>query len=142
MRQSLAVGRNTQWIPAVLLVGGGAVLAGAVVALLDRLLTPGVGLVWLAGTAILGGVAVRLRQRQAPSCSLGPRLQPLQVSCLGLLGLGVQCYHMAAVPMFAARYPLLAAPWLPAACIVGGVLGLGVLSVFADCRDAELRDRV
>lgn len=133
---------NTSWLPGTLLISGGAVLAGAVVVLLNTLLVPGAGLVWLAGTVIIGGVAVRLRQGKATSCSLGPRLQPLQVSCLALLGLGVQCYHLAAVPAFAARYPLLAASWVPTACIIGGVLGLGVLSVFADCRDAELRDRV
>lgn len=133
---------NTSWLSGALLVSSGAVIAGALVVLLDTLLLPGVGLVWLAGTVIIGGVAVRLRQGQAPSCALGSRLQPLQVSCLGLIGLGVQLFHLAAVPAFAVRYPLLAAAWVPASCIVGGVLGLGILSVFADCRDAELRDRV
>lgn len=133
---------HTSWLPGTLLMSGGAVGAWAVVVLLNELLAPGAGLVWLAGTVILGGVAVRLRQRQDPSCALGPRLQPLQVSCLGLMGLGVQCYHLAAAPAFAARYPFLAAPWLPTACIVGGVLGLGILSVFADCRDADLLGRV
>lgn len=125
-----------------LLIGAAALAAWAGVVALDRLIVAGAGLVWLSGTVILGGVAVRLRQGRAASCALGPRLQPLQVSCLGLLGLGVQAYHMAGSPLFAARLPLLAAPWLPAACIVGGVAGLGVLSVFADCRDAELRGRV
>lgn len=141
MSMSLPVGQNSRWIVGTLVLGGAALTWGVVV-LLDRLLAPGVGLVWLAGTTILGGVAVRLRQGIGSSCALGPRLQPLQVSCLGLLGLGVQCYHLGAVPAFAARYPFLASPWLPTACIVGGVLGLGVLSVFGDCRDAELRGRV
>jgi hypothetical protein len=50
----------------------------------------------------------------------------------------VQSYHLAEVPAFVARFPVLAVSWLPTACIVGGVLGLGVLSVFGDCRDADL----
>jgi hypothetical protein len=133
---------NNPWLPGVLLMIGGAAGSWAVIVLLNSLLAHGVGLVWLASTVILGGVAVRLRQGGGSSCALGPRLQPLQVSCLGLLGLGVQLYQLADAPIFLARYPLLAAHWLPTASIVGGVLGLGILSTFADCRDAELRDRV
>lgn len=92
---------------------------------------------WLALTALLGGVAVRMRQgRGAASCTVGPRLRPLQISCFGAIALGVQLLHAADHGALLTTIPVLAAPWLPAACILGGVIGLAVLSFGSDCRNA------
>lgn len=115
----------------------GAVAAWLIVAWLDTALAPGAGGVWLATTILLGGIAVRLRQaRQAASCATGPRLRPLQVSCFGAIAFGVHLLQHADAGALAAAFPLLAAPWLPPAFILGGVIGLAILSFGADCRDA------
>lgn len=104
---------------------------------LDTLLAPGAGGVWLALTALFGGVAVRLRQRhETASCTVGPRLRPLQISCFGAIALGVQLLHAAETGALLVVLPFLAAPWLPAACMLGGVIGLAVLSFGSDCRNA------
>lgn len=119
------------------LIAAGAVAAWLVIGWLDTILAPGAGGVWLALTVLLGGLAVRLRQGyRALSCTTGPRLRPLQVSCFGAIALGVHLLHAAETGTLLTALPFLAAPWLPAACILGGVAGLAFLSVGSDCRDA------
>jgi hypothetical protein len=119
------------------LTAAGVLAAWLIIGWLDASLAPGAGGAWLALTVLLGGVAVRLRQgRGAASCAVGPRLRPLQVSCFGAIALGVQLLHAAETGALLAALPILAAPWLPAACISGGVIGLAVLSFASDCRNA------
>lgn len=125
------------WKARSVLIATGAVVAWLVIGWLDAFLAPGAGGAWLALTVLIGGVAVRLRQgRSAASCAVGSRLRPLQVSCFGAIALGVQLLHAAETGALAAALPVLAAPWLPAACILGGVIGLAVLSFGSDCRNA------
>ncbi|MCS6881491.1 MAG: hypothetical protein RMK84_10990 [Oscillochloridaceae bacterium] len=129
------------------LVAGGTGLVGAVAIIvwLERALAPGAGWVWLALTAALGGAAVALLRRirgQGLSCALGPRLRPLQVSGLALQALGALLFHYGQDPAFQAALPPLAAPWLSLACVLGGLLVLGLVSITSDCRDAELHGRV
>lgn len=131
-------------------VRGGAFLAlmGSVIAVivwLERTVAPGSGGLWLALTAVLGGIGVELAQRRhgkGATCLPGPRMQPLQVSCLALQATGVLLYHSAQNAIFAATFPILTATWLPLACILGGVLGLGILSISGSCRDADFAGRV
>jgi hypothetical protein len=129
----LSAGRT----PLIAVIFIGAVCSWAIVAWLDATLAPGAGGVWLALTVLIGGVAVRLRQGRTPSaCATGPRLRPLQVSCFGAIALGVHLLHAAETGLLTAAIPALAAPWLPAACIIGGVGGLAILSFGSDCRNA------
>ncbi|MGQ9549680.1 MAG: hypothetical protein ACUVSY_02025 [Roseiflexus sp.] len=115
----------------------GILCAWLIVAWLDAILAPGAGGVWLALTVTIGGVAVRLRQKGTTSaCTMGPRLRPLQVSCFGTIALGVHLLHATETGVLMAAIPILAAPWLPAACILGGVGGLAILSLGSDCRNA------
>lgn len=125
------------WRARSVLIAAGALVAWLIIGWLDAFLAPGAGGVWLALTVLLGGVAVRLRQgRSVASCAVGPRLRPLQVSCFGAIALGVQLLHAAETGALATALPVLATPWLPAACILGGVIGLAVLSFGSDCRNA------
>ncbi len=137
-----ATGSNAPWFVA----GGlGVIGAGVIVAWLERRLAPGAGWIWLTLTVALGGAGVALLRRirgQGLSCALGPRLRPLQVSGLALQALGALLFHYAQNPAFQGALPLLAAPWLPLACVLSGLLVLGLVSISADCRDAELRGRV
>ncbi|MFV9507634.1 MAG: hypothetical protein AB4911_24040 [Oscillochloridaceae bacterium umkhey_bin13] len=112
---------------------------------LNQAVVPGVGWVWLWITVGLGGVAVELVRRAhgvTPSCARGPQLRPLQVSCLALQALGVVLYQSSQQAAFGAAFPTLSASWLPFACVVAGMLGLGLISTSTDCRDAELQGRV
>jgi hypothetical protein len=125
--------------------GSGLIGAIAIIVWLEQGLAPGAGWTWLALTTALGGGAVAVLRRvrgQGLSCALGPRLRPLQVSGLALQALGALLFHYGQHPAFQAALPPLAAPWLPLACVVGGLLVLGVVSITGDCRDAELRGRV
>ncbi|MGQ9927464.1 MAG: hypothetical protein ACUVS4_11390 [Chloroflexaceae bacterium] len=131
--------------PWFILGGSGVIGAIAIIVWLERSLAPGAGWIWLALTTALGGGAVALLRRvrgQGLSCALGPRLRPLQVSGLALQALGALLFHYGQYPVFQAALPLLAAPWLPLACVVCGLLVLGAVSITGDCRDAELRGRV
>jgi hypothetical protein len=47
----------------------------------------------------------------------------------------VHLLHAAETGLLTAAIPALAAPWLPAACIIGGVGGLAILSFGSDCRN-------
>ena len=58
------------------------------------------------------------------------------MSCFGAIALGVHLLRAAETGILAAAIPALAAPSLPAACIIGGVGGLAVLSFGSDCRNA------
>ncbi len=128
---------RADWNILFALIAAGALAAWLVIGWLDTSLAPGAGGVWLALTTLLGGVAVRLRQgRGTASCAVGPRLRPLQVSCFGAIALGVQLLHAAETGVLLATLPVLATSWLPAACILGGVIGLAVLSFGSDCRNA------
>lgn len=136
----LSAGRIPLMI-AVLIIG--ALCAWVIIVWLDATLAPGVGGVWLALTVMIGGVTVRLRQgRTAIACATGPRLRPLQVSCFGAIGLGVHLLHAAESGVLTAAVPVLAAPWLPAACILGGVGGLAILSFGSDCRNAAFSGEI
>lgn len=118
----------------------GAALSAAwlLVGWLDGVLAPGAGGIWLALTALLGGIAIRIRQgRPAQSCAWGPRLRPLQVSCFGAIALGVQLLQAAESGALLAALPFLALPWLAPLCILAGMAGLAGLSIASDCRDAE-----
>lgn len=129
------------------LIGGALTFVGTGLTLtwLERQFAPGVGWIWLTLTIAIGGVAITLRQglrgRQAV-CTLGPHLHPLQVSGLSLQALGALLFHYAQHPAFQTTLPLLTAPWVPLACVLGGLLILGLVSVTGDCRDAALRERV
>ncbi len=128
---------RADWRALFALIAAGGLVAWLVITWLDTVLVPGAGGVWLALTVLLGGVAVRLRQgRQAAACAVGPRLRPLQVSCFGAIALGVQLLHAAETGALLVALPGLAAPWLPAASMLGGVIGLAVLSFGSDCRNA------
>ena len=128
---------STGHTPLIVAIIIGAMCAWVIIAWLDTTLVPGAGGVWLALTVLIGGVAVRLRQGRTPSaCATGPRLRPLQVSCFGAIALGVHLLRAAETGILAAAIPALAAPWLPAACIIGGVGGLAILSFGSDCRNA------
>lgn len=125
------------------LASAGAALA--VVVGLERAYAPGAGGLWLALTTVFGGIGVELARRRAGKgaiCRPGPRVSPLQVSCLALQAVGIILYHNAQNPLFRAAFPALTEAWIPLACILGGVLGLGVLSVSGSCRDADLAGRV
>jgi hypothetical protein len=130
------------------LVGLGLASASAAVAVimwLERTYAPGVGWLWLALTIALGGVGVTLMQRRSGSgavCAPGPRVSPLQISCLALQAAGVLLYHNAQNPLFRAAFPVFSVGWLPLLCILGGVLGLGLLSINGTCRNADLEGRV
>jgi hypothetical protein len=117
-------------------VGVGAALLAL---LAERMLTSSGALVGTLALALAGVVWHLLDQREAPSCALGPRLRPLQVSCLALIGVGVQVFHAVeeASPLLQAG-PWLATPLLAPACMLGGVVGLGILSMWSDCRDQLL----
>jgi hypothetical protein len=123
-------------------------LAGAAIAVviwLERAYVPGVGWLWLALSVTFGGIGVALLRRRAgrgAACTPGPRLSPLQVSFLALQVVGVVLYHNAQNAQFRAAFPALSAGWLPLLCIVGGVLGLGILSINGACRDVDLEGRV
>ncbi|MGB9754193.1 hypothetical protein [Roseiflexus castenholzii] len=128
---------RTDWNILFALTAAGAFAAWQIIGWLDTFLAPGAGGVWLTLTVLLGGVAVRLRQRhEGASCTVRPRLRSLQVSCFGAIALGVQLLNAAETGTLLAALPFLAAPWLPAACILGGVVGLAVLSFGSDCRNA------
>lgn len=131
--------RALPWAGATL---AGAALAAVVVIWLEGALAPGAGWAWLLITAALGGVGVDLARRrhgQGSACALKPQLRPLQVSCLAAQALGVLLWNAGPQPAFAAALPWLALPWQPLALVVAGALGLGVLSVFCDCRDEALQ---
>ncbi len=128
---------RADWRALFVLIAAGGLIAWLVIIWLDTVLVPGAGGVWLALTVLLSGVAVRLRQGcQAAACAAGPRLRPLQVSCFGAIAFGVQLLHAAETGALLAALPGLAAPWLPAASMLGGVIGLAVLSFGSDCRNA------
>ncbi len=128
---------STGRTPLIVAIIIGTMCAWVIIAWLDATLAPGAGGVWLALTVVLGGVAVRLRQGHgAASCAVGSSLRPLQVSCFGAIALGVHLLHAAETGLLTAAIPVLAAPWLPAACILGGVGGLAILSFGSDCRNA------
>ncbi len=119
--------------------------AAMVISWLEQNLAPGAGWLWLWLSVALGGVGVDLLRRRygmGSACATGPQVRPLQVSCLALQASGVVLYQGGQNPAFVAALPMLSAAWLPLLCIVGGMLGLGVLSVSCSCRDAELHGRV
>lgn len=127
---------RADWRALFVLIAAGGLVALPVIIWLDTVFIPGAGGVWLALTMLLGGVAVRLRQGRQAACAVGPRLRPLQVSCFGAMALGVHLLHAAETGALLAALPGLAAPWLPAASMLGGVIGLAVLSFGSDCRNA------
>jgi hypothetical protein len=134
--------QTATWAVALALSLGSAI---AIVIWLERARAPGAGGLWLAATVALGGVGVDLARRRhgvGATCATGPRLRPLQVSGLALQAVGIILYQSAQSEAFTAALPALTAPWMPVACIVGGVLALGIISTTSDCRDAELRGRV
>lgn len=97
---------------------------------------------WLTAAILLGGITVyfcqRRRRQFTAACSLNPQIHPLQISCLAAQALGVQLLWQAESPQFA----VLSNPslWaiLPYLLIVGGVAGLGWLSLSCNCRDEAL----
>lgn len=140
--ERLTGGSTISWL---VVSGLGLIEATAIIVWLEQGLAPGAGWVWLALTTALGGAAVALLRRvrgQALSCALGPRLRPLQVSGLALQALGALLFHYGQNAAFQTALPPLAAPWLPLACVLSGLLVLGLVSITGDCRDAELRGRV
>ncbi len=81
---------------------------------------------------ISGGIAFHLREaRRRVVCSLQPTMRPLQVSCLAVQALGVQFYWLDTGQVDNVPFALV--------CILIGVAGLGMLSIFCDCRDDALR---
>jgi hypothetical protein len=124
----------------VWLLGVTGVLAAWIVAgALDRTFAAGFGGIWLTLTILLGGVAVHVRARSTPACATTPRLQPLQVSGLAALTLGVQFLRAAETPELLTLLPLLQSPWPAYLCIGGGLAILAWRSLFATCRDTALR---
>lgn len=88
----------------------------------DAGLAPGAGGIWLALMALLGGIAIHVRQgRLAQSCALEPRLRLLQVSCFGAIALGVQLLQVAESGAVITALPFLALPWLAPVCILAGL---------------------
>jgi hypothetical protein len=98
---------------------------------------------WLTTAVLLGGLVVYFYQRRrrcfTPTCSLKPQIQPLQISCLAAQALGVQLLWQTEWPQVGAALSL-AYVWsvLPYLLILGGVAGLGGLSLSCDCRDEAL----
>lgn len=82
---------------------------------------------------IIVSLVVHLRRRRADAraCSTQPNVRALQISCLAVQALGVQFFWRD-------LFWLLSAETLAITCIVVGVAGLGYVSIFCDCRDAEL----
>ncbi len=70
------------------------------------------------------------------ACSTRPQLRPLQVSSLASEALGLQMFWLA--EPLAQASPLLGWPFWPYVFILGGVIGLGWLSLSATCRDEAL----
>jgi hypothetical protein len=96
---------------------------------------------WLTTLIMTGGIVTHLYQRRKAKltvCSVKSQIRPLQVTCLAVQALGVQWLWYRESPDFAALWPFLAWPGWPYVCIIGGVLGLGWLSLFCDCRDEAL----
>jgi hypothetical protein len=80
---------------------------------------------------IIGGIIFHLRdQRTRVACALKPSVRALQVSCLAAQVLGVQFYSRDGGQIGNLPYAF--------GFILVGVAGLGALSLFCDCRDAEL----
>lgn len=121
------------------------IVSGILINWLEQSIAPGVGWLWLWSMILLGGVGLELLRRWRGTtsvCAPGPRIQPLQMSALALQALGVLCYQGTQTPAFAQALPMLTAAWLPLLCVVGGMLGLGLISLSGTCRDEQLRDRV
>lgn len=120
------------WITGALLVAGG----------LELVLGVGGGGIGVAFSIIGGGLIQYWRERPALSCGIrGPRLHPLQVSALGLMGLGVLWYHGqggGAIATLSAFWPALGSSWIPLVLVVVGVGWLSLLSVQSSCRDEQL----
>jgi len=80
----------------------------------------------LALGVILGGIIFHLRERRTRvACTLKPTVRALQVSMLATQALGVQ-FYLRDGASYAFGFVLV------------GVVGLGVLSLFCDCRNADL----
>jgi hypothetical protein len=80
---------------------------------------------------IIGGIIFHLRdQRTRVACARKPSVRALQVSCLAAQALGVQFYSREVGQVFSLPFAF--------GFILVGVAGLGALSLFCDCRDAEL----
>lgn len=135
---TMVIQTRTRWRLGALLSGIGVLCALLMSVSLERFLLPGSGWLWLALTMMLGGIGVDLLQRwhgRGAVCSPNFRPSPLQISCLASQAVGVVLFQQA-------PFAFLSPGWLPFVFVIGGVLGLGVLSVLGSCRDADLRDRV
>lgn len=97
----------------------------------------------LTMTVLLGSIGVYFYQRWQqpfiPACSLKPQIHPLQISCLAAQALGVQLFWQTEPLQIDAAFSL-AYIWslLPYLLMIGGVTGLGWLSLGCGCRDEAL----
>jgi hypothetical protein len=126
------------WLAAVAIILPGLFWA---VSWLNQTYTVGAG--WLALTFIvlMAGIVMhfyRLRRPQLQVCSTRPQVRPLQISCLAAQALGVQLLWLNESPEFATVLPWLAWSGWAYLCIIGGLVGLGWLSLFCSCRDEAL----
>jgi hypothetical protein len=137
--QSIGSGRSVGWLIVILT---GIVGLWLNFTWFNHLIAIEIAWLWLTTVILISGILFFLYQRrrlQLTACLIKPQVRPLQASCLAAQALGVQLLWTIESPDFVTALPFLAWPGWPYVCILGGVVGLGWLSLFCNCRDEALR---